>query len=87
MTDQPAPEAWRTDPRERLLAAIDSTWAYSELGTTPEQLVDDFAHHLAEQIRATASADDGPATKWNWWDAATIPDSCADLIDPKARRV
>lgn len=45
------PEVWRTDPRERLLTAIDATWAYSELGATPEQLVDTFAHELAEVIR------------------------------------
>lgn len=51
MTDQPAPETWRTDPRERLLAAIDQRWAYGELGATPEQLVDAYAHHLAEQQR------------------------------------
>lgn len=53
MTD---PEAWRTDPRERLLAAIDRTWARGELGATPEQLVDAFADHLAEQIRRNAQA-------------------------------
>ncbi|WP_200309650.1 hypothetical protein, partial [Streptomyces adelaidensis] len=53
MTDS---EAWRTDPRERLLAAIDQRWAHGELGTTPEQLVDDYAHHLAEQIRQDAQA-------------------------------
>lgn len=46
------PEPWRTDPRERLLAAIDRTWARGELGATPEQLVDAFAHHLAEKVRA-----------------------------------
>lgn len=49
MTDQPAPELWRTNPRGRLLAATDHTWAYGELGATPEQLVDGHAHHLAEQ--------------------------------------
>jgi hypothetical protein len=51
MPDQPEPETWRTDPRERLLAAIDSTWAHGVLGATPEQLVDQFAHHLAERQR------------------------------------
>lgn len=45
-------EAWRTDPRERLLAAIDHTWARGELDATPEQLVNDFA--------ATVRADVGP---------------------------
>ncbi|MDX2513872.1 hypothetical protein PV355_01655 [Streptomyces stelliscabiei] len=49
MTEQPEP--WRTDPRERLLAAIDRTWARGELGATPEELVDGYAHHLAEQQR------------------------------------
>ncbi|TXJ75418.1 hypothetical protein E2C11_23180 [Streptomyces lavendulae] len=54
---------------------------------TPEQadhaarsVLDQHAHELAEQIRNAAG------TKWDWWDAATIPDSCADLIDPKAQR-
>ena len=51
-----------------------------------KQIKDRHAHQLAEQIRATASAEDGPATKWNWWDAATIPASCADLIDPEPQR-
>jgi hypothetical protein len=57
-------------------------------GWHPDQanaLIDDFAHELAEQIRAAAFADEGPGTKWNWWDAATIPASCADLIDPQAQ--
>lgn len=43
-----------------------------------------IAHDLAEKIRAAAFTEDGPGTTWNWWDAATIPDSCADLIDPQA---
>ncbi|MFF8482314.1 hypothetical protein [Streptomyces antibioticus] len=60
---------------------------------TPEQadhaareVLNQHAHELAKQIRSAVSAEDGPATKWNWWDAATIPGSCADLIDPKAQR-
>lgn len=76
MTD---PEAWRTDPRERLLAAIDHTWAYAELGATPEQLVDEHAHHLAEQIRRELP--DGPAVA-----GIVVTHSAAeaaDLIDPK----
>lgn len=48
MPDQPEPELWRTDPRERLLAAIDHTWAHGVLGATPEELVDGYAHHLAD---------------------------------------
>jgi hypothetical protein len=47
MTGQP--EAWRTDPRERLLAAIDTAWARGVLGATPEQLVDGYTRQLAEQ--------------------------------------
>ncbi|MFF6781405.1 hypothetical protein [Streptomyces sp. NPDC012510] len=54
MTD---PEAWRTDPRERLLAAIDRTWARSELGATPEQLVDEYADHLADRVRTYPRAE------------------------------
>lgn len=89
MTDQPEPETWRTDPRERLLAAIDSTWARGELGATPEQPVDGYAHHLAEQQRentrkrygliiATRKAD--YARGW-----AIGRDDAADHIDPKAQ--
>ncbi|MGW4505734.1 hypothetical protein ACWENO_13950 [Streptomyces sp. NPDC004436] len=48
------------------------------------RIVAAVAHELAETIRATAFADTGPGTTWNWWDAATIPGSCADLIDPPA---
>lgn len=76
MTD---PEAWRTDPRERLLAAIDRTWARGELGAAPEQLVDDYAHHLAEQIRRKLP--DGPAVA-----GIVVTHSAAEaanLIDPK----
>jgi hypothetical protein len=51
MTDQPEPEVWRTDPRERLLAAIDTAWARGELGATPMELIDGYAHHLAERQR------------------------------------
>ena len=77
MTD----EAWRIDPRERLLAAIDQTWAYGELAATPEQLVDDYAHHLAEQSAALAQVralyeswvHAGPpplgASMARWWDS------------------
>lgn len=57
MTD---PEAWRTDPRERLLAAIDRTWARAVLGATPEQLVDGYAHHLAERQRHHFGVDTAP---------------------------
>ncbi len=74
MTD---PEAWRTDPRERLLAAIDRTWARGELGATPEQLVDDYAHQLAEVIRQDTTV---------MGEAGDQYALCyADVIDPKAQ--
>lgn len=47
-----------------------------------QRIVNAIAHELAQQIRTAAFAEDGPGRTWNWWDAATIPDSCADLIDP-----
>jgi hypothetical protein len=84
----PEPEAWRTDPRARLLAAIDRTWAYGTLGVTPEQLVDAYAHQLAEQQRTHFGVAGAP-----------IPAHCdprcdycrgvaaaADLIDPEVTR-
>lgn len=77
MTD---PEAWRTDPRERLLAAIDRTWARGELGATPEQLVDAFAHQLAEQLR-NRDYDPGAVEPVHLTVQAD-----ADLIDPEAQR-
>lgn len=50
------------------------------------ELMHGYAHELAEQIRDAPFVKDGPARQWDWWDAATIPNSCADLIDPKAQR-
>jgi len=41
------------------------------------------AHEMAERLRTVHVTGEGE--QWNWWDAATIPDSCADLIDPKER--
>jgi hypothetical protein len=75
MSEQP--ETWRTDPRERLIASIDSTWAYCELGATPEQLVDAFAHELAEKLRR--EADDLHQTEPGVVKGLRIG---ADLIDP-----
>lgn len=88
MTDQPAPETWRTDPRERLLAAIDRTWARGELGATPEQLVDDYAHRLAEQQRNHFGVGNAPRVR-----AHCDPDCdfcqgvtrAADHIDPEVK--
>lgn len=80
MTDH-EPETWRTDPRERLLTSIDRTWARGVLGTTPEQLLDDYAHQLAVKIRAAYSGE-GPDED-NW---ITTPYDAADLIDPEAQR-
>lgn len=44
------------------------------------QMVDAFAHELADRLRNVHATDEGAA--WNWWDAAEIPAACADLIDP-----
>jgi hypothetical protein len=44
------------------------------------ELIDAFAHELAERLRNVHASDEGAA--WNWWDAAEIPGACADLIDP-----
>lgn len=41
-----------------------------------------YAHELAERVRGVLS-EDGPGAKWDWWDAATIPARCANLIDPE----
>jgi hypothetical protein len=46
-------------------------------------LLDHYDQTTATQIRASAFGDDSPGNEWNWWDAATIPDSIADLIAPK----
>lgn len=80
---QPEPTA-----REKLIEAMRTRTCFCGADSchNAEQYVDAFAHELAEKIRITALAEDGPATKWNWWDAATIPASCADLIDPEAQR-
>ncbi|HEY9408460.1 MAG TPA: hypothetical protein VIP77_02670 [Jiangellaceae bacterium] len=70
--------------RARLLAYLQqSGLSTARAEANIQAVLDEHAHQLAEQIRTTAFADDGPATKWNWWDAATIPASCADLIDPE----
>lgn len=76
MTDQP--ETWRTDPYERLLTAIDRTWARGELGATPEQLVDDYAHALAEKIRQDTTVMGEPGDQYAL--------CYADLIDPETQR-
>jgi hypothetical protein len=44
------------------------------------ELIDAFAHELAERLRNVHGSGEGDA--WNWWDAADIPAACADLIDP-----
>ncbi|BBC35251.1 hypothetical protein SGFS_065450 [Streptomyces graminofaciens] len=79
MTD---PEAWRTDPRERLLAAIDRTWARGTFDATPEQLVDDYAHHLAEQLRTASGSYGSPNYDYELGPGLG---RAADLIDPKAQ--
>jgi hypothetical protein len=76
VTEQP--EIWRTDPRERLLAAIDRVWARCELGATPEQLVDGYAHQLAEQIRQDTTVMGEAGDQYALCYAA--------LIDPETQR-
>lgn len=44
------------------------------------ELMNGYAHELAERIRNVHATGEGDA--WNWWDAAEIPGACADLIDP-----
>lgn len=39
----------------------------------------------AALLRAAPS--DGIGNNWNWWDAATIPDSCADALEDEADRL
>ncbi|THA22754.1 hypothetical protein E6R18_32935 [Streptomyces sp. A1277] len=45
-----------------------------------DKLLQEHAHQLGERLRNLSSNDEG--ADWNWWDAAEIPGSCADLIDP-----
>ncbi len=79
MTDQPEPATWRTDPRERLLAAIDQRWAHGELGATPEELVDEYAHQLAEQLRTESGSYGSPRYDYELGPGLA---RAADLIDP-----
>jgi hypothetical protein len=55
MTDT---EAWRRDPRERLLTAIDSVWARCTLDMTPEQLADTYTAAAYRQAADEISSDD-----------------------------
>jgi hypothetical protein len=48
------------------------------------RLLREHAHELAERLRSVLASGEGAA--WDWWDAATIPASCADLIDPEVQR-
>lgn len=77
MTDQP--EAWRTDPRERLLAAIDNTWAYGTLGATPEDLVDDYARRAVERYEAAHGPVDAAAATTGDTPAAEFKPTAAGL--------
>ncbi|MFD7868026.1 hypothetical protein [Streptomyces sp. NPDC059783] len=49
-----------------------------------DKLLREHAHQLAERLRNLSS--NGEGADWNWWDAAEIPGSCADLIDPDTNR-
>lgn len=70
------------------MSARDRLWyLYQHPGSALdfEDALADYAHELAERIRQAQYDENGPAMKWNWWDSATIPSSCADLIDPKVK--
>lgn len=41
----------------------------------------------ADEITRTAFDTDGPAAQWNWWDAATIPDSIAEFLRGLAQQI
>ncbi|MEU8101681.1 hypothetical protein [Streptomyces rubiginosohelvolus] len=45
-----------------------------------DRLLQEHAHKLGDRLRNVHGSGEGAA--WNWWDAAEIPGSCADLIDP-----
>jgi hypothetical protein len=79
VTDQPQPEP--ADPFEYEPPHARTILADHGL---PEDVIDGVlavhAHELAERLRNVHTTSDGD--EWNWWDAATIPASCADLIDP-----
>ena len=80
--------------RETLVRTLTNALAVTRVGrmdahrAEAERLVDEalkeHAHELAERIRSVPDADSGIGNDWDWWDAATIPDMCADLIDPEA---
>lgn len=78
MAEQP-PEHWSQKTKDAYWSA-NAASSYAESASA----LLEFAHALAEEIRGAVSNEDGRGMKWNWWDAATIPGSCADLIDPKA---
>lgn len=40
----------------------------------------DHARELIHQVRRAIA--DGAGNDWDWWDAATIPESVLTLIDP-----
>jgi len=69
--------------RERILRRLAMTGGGYSNPADDAKLLDQYAHELAERIRNIHTTSEGE--QWNWWDAATIPASCADLIDPKER--
>lgn len=75
--------------REQLLSELQqpTEWVSGEVGASEREALRLVDRYRAEVINAAADlvervafAEDGPATQWNWWDAATIPGSIAALL-------
>lgn len=73
--------------RETLVTTLTNLLALSRRGrmgshrAEAERLVDDVLHEAADALRGVPGSDVG--NDWDWWDAATIPGKCADVIDPR----
>ncbi|MFF3312491.1 hypothetical protein [Streptomyces sp. NPDC002952] len=55
----------------------------AEAARLVDEALSEHAHALAERIRSVLHVDSGVGNDWDWWDSASIPDKCADLIDPE----
>ncbi|KIQ67048.1 hypothetical protein TR51_06595 [Kitasatospora griseola] len=73
--------AARNDIRQTLIRYFQSVGDTERAEERADALLDHYGRAVAAQIRTTVL--DGPGNTWDWWDAATIPGSIADLIDPE----